>query len=130
MADQRASDADRERKLDELRRHAGDGRLDMEELEERIGAALRARTLEELAELTADLPTRRPRLRPPRIRGELRAYLAVQAMLVAIWALTGMGYFWPVWPMLGWGIPLLACRRVASSRAGHCARGTSRTARA
>ena len=25
-------------------------------------------------------------------------------MFVAIWALTGMGYFWPVWPILGWGV--------------------------
>jgi hypothetical protein len=29
------------------------------------------------------------------------------ALLVAIWALTGMGYFWPVWPALGWGFALL-----------------------
>jgi signal transduction histidine kinase len=26
---------------------------------------------------------------------------AVLAFLVAIWAITGQGYFWPVWPMLG-----------------------------
>ena len=31
-------------------------------------------------------------------------YLAVSALLVAIWALTGAGYFWPIWPMLGWGV--------------------------
>ncbi|HEU4321125.1 MAG TPA: 2TM domain-containing protein [Acidimicrobiia bacterium] len=28
-------------------------------------------------------------------------------MLVVIWALSGQNYFWPVWPMLGWGIGLL-----------------------
>jgi hypothetical protein len=27
-------------------------------------------------------------------------------LLVSIWVLTGAGYFWPVWPMLGWGIPM------------------------
>jgi hypothetical protein len=27
-------------------------------------------------------------------------------LLVAIWALTGAGYFWPVWPILGWGLCL------------------------
>jgi hypothetical protein len=31
-------------------------------------------------------------------------YAAVSLLLVAIWALTGMGYFWPVWPILGWGV--------------------------
>ena len=29
------------------------------------------------------------------------------ALLLAIWALTGAGYFWPVWPALGWGIGIL-----------------------
>ena len=127
----RASDADRERVIEELRRHAGEGRLDLDELEERIAAALRARTLEELGPLTADLPSRRARIRRLRLGPELRAYLAVQALLVAIWALTGMGYFWPIWPMLGWGIPLFACsRRATPSRARHCSRGRSRAARA
>ncbi|MBA3437053.1 MAG: XRE family transcriptional regulator, partial [Thermoleophilaceae bacterium] len=32
------------------------------------------------------------------------------ALLVAIWALTGEGYFWPVWPALGWGIGLMGPR--------------------
>jgi hypothetical protein len=34
-------------------------------------------------------------------------YLAVNAMLVVIWALTG-GFFWPVFPILGWGIGVAA----------------------
>ena len=38
----RASDDDRERVIDELRRHAGEGRLSVEELEERIERALAA----------------------------------------------------------------------------------------
>lgn len=42
------------------------------------------------------------------------------ALLVTIWLLTtSSGYFWPVWPMLGWGIGLashgLAARAVRSS---------------
>jgi hypothetical protein len=52
----RASDADRERVVDVLRVATGDGRLTAEELDERLGAALSARTLGELAALTADLP--------------------------------------------------------------------------
>ena len=36
----------------------------------------------------------------------LGAYLSVNLMLVVIWLLTGAGYFWPMWPMMGWGIGL------------------------
>ncbi len=39
-------------------------------------------------------------------RNHVAVYLIVNAMLVVIWALSGQGYFWPVWPMLGWGIGL------------------------
>ncbi len=35
-------------------------------------------------------------------------YLAVNAMLVVTWAMGSGGYFWPVWPMLGWGIGVVA----------------------
>jgi hypothetical protein len=31
-------------------------------------------------------------------------YVAVNAALVVIWALTGAGFFWPVFVILGWGI--------------------------
>jgi hypothetical protein len=34
----------------------------------------------------------------------LLAYVLVNAMLVGIWAVTGAGFFWPVFPLLGWGI--------------------------
>ncbi|MEU4872065.1 DUF1707 domain-containing protein [Streptomyces sp. NPDC021608] len=54
--DVRASHEDRDRVVDELRVAAGDGRLDAEELDSRLERALSARTLGELAELTADLP--------------------------------------------------------------------------
>jgi hypothetical protein len=99
----RASEVEREAVVDELRRHAAVGRLDVDELEQRIDAALAARTLDELAELKRDLPT------PPQSDfGEhLRVYAAVQLLLVAIWAVTGAGYFWPVWPFMGWGIGLV-----------------------
>ena len=33
-------------------------------------------------------------------------YLVVNALLVAIWALSGAGYFWPGWAIGGWGIGL------------------------
>ena len=56
----RASDADRDRVADHLREAAGEGRLEQEELEQRLEAAFGARTLADLDALTADLPRRRP----------------------------------------------------------------------
>ena len=99
----RASEAEREAAVEDLRRHASVGRLDVDELEQRVEAAFAARTLDDLAVLTRDLPT-------PAASdfGEhLTVFLAVNALLVAIWALTGAGYFWPVWPFVGWGIAVV-----------------------
>jgi hypothetical protein len=33
-------------------------------------------------------------------------FVAVNAMLIAIWAATGADFFWPIFPLLGWGIGL------------------------
>jgi hypothetical protein len=52
----RASHEDRDRVVDQLRVAAGDGRLTAEELDERVGLALSARTYADLVPLTADLP--------------------------------------------------------------------------
>jgi hypothetical protein len=51
----RASDADRDRVIELLRAAVADGRLDPAEFDERLDAALAARTIEALAPLTADL---------------------------------------------------------------------------
>jgi hypothetical protein len=51
----RASDADREQVAEVLREAVADGRLDMEEFEERLSAVYSARTLGDLVEVTADL---------------------------------------------------------------------------
>ncbi len=51
----RASDADRERVVEILRRAAGDGRLDLEELDQRLESAYQLRTLGELDALTRDV---------------------------------------------------------------------------
>jgi Domain of unknown function (DUF1707)/2TM domain len=127
----RASDGDRDVAVDELRAHAADGRLTVEELEDRVQRALAARTLGDLADLTRDLPDRgspKPPARARRrrsLRPELSAFVAVMVLLIAIWAFTGAGYFWPLWPALGWGVFVLAphnhlgfpvCRPNGSSR--------------
>jgi hypothetical protein len=144
MTDVLASDADRDEIAERLRAATADGRLTAEELEERLERAFTARTEAELAPLVADLPAAvaapaaaatpaRPRRRGPD-RDHLRAYIAVNVMLVAIWALTGAGYFWPIWPILGWGIGVLSdgggrlggpCRRRSSSPASSTGRWPS-----
>ena len=39
-------------------------------------------------------------------RNHVAAYVLVNALLVAIWAFSGGGYFWPIWSIAGWGIGL------------------------
>jgi Domain of unknown function (DUF1707) len=62
----RASYADRDRVAEQLRIAAGDGRLSAEELDERLGLALTARTYAELTALTRDLPAVAGAPGPPR----------------------------------------------------------------
>jgi hypothetical protein len=56
----RAGDAERERVAEKLRVAAGDGRIDLAELEERLDQTYRAKTYGELDALLADLPDKRP----------------------------------------------------------------------
>lgn len=55
----RASDADRERVAEVLRTAAAEGRLHLDELDERLAAVYAARTYAELEPITHDLPTAR-----------------------------------------------------------------------
>jgi hypothetical protein len=56
----RVSDADRERVTARLREHFAEGRLTQEELDERITAALNAKTFGDLRRIMADLPEPEP----------------------------------------------------------------------
>lgn len=55
----RASDADREHVAERLRKAADEGRLFVDEFDERLGQALSARTYGELDAIIADLPAKR-----------------------------------------------------------------------
>jgi Domain of unknown function (DUF1707) len=55
----RVSDADRHQVAELLRAAAGEGRLDIEELEQRLESAYAAKTLGDLVPLTSDLPVGR-----------------------------------------------------------------------
>jgi uncharacterized protein DUF1707/2TM domain-containing protein len=112
----RVSDAEREAVADRLRAAAGEGRLDADELDERLTAAYGARTSAELAPLTADLPAppapapaRVPVTRDEHVRRRLAAFITANLICIGIWAASGAdGSFWPVWVLLGTGIGLVA----------------------
>jgi len=40
-------------------------------------------------------------------RGDLVAYVVINAFLIGVWAASGFGYFWPGWVLAGWGVLLL-----------------------
>jgi Domain of unknown function (DUF1707) len=117
----RASDADREAVAERLRRAAVEGRLEPDELEQRLGAALSARTYGQLDGLLADLPSGavRPRERS-RLAVGARSVAAVAVpvavalvallALVTVVAIAAAG--WMVW-MLIW---LLVCTGRCSAR--------------
>jgi uncharacterized membrane protein len=119
----RASDADRDRTTALLREHHAAGRLTAEEFDERMNAALDAKTLGELDDLLADLPLidlyrlpheslRRPASPPHRslvprdsgqqLAGRFPAAVATWAVVTgtAIWAVlavVGVGTYFPWW---------------------------------
>jgi hypothetical protein len=108
----RASDADREQLADELRAHAVAGRIDTDELEERVQTAYSARTLGELDALRRDLPAtpeqlalavreRRSQLVRRTIQ-ETGGSLGLFAVCTAIWIGSGAtGFFWPLFVVIG-----------------------------
>src|SRR5215472_8174993 len=67
----RVSDADRDRVSDQLRDHFAAGRITSDELDERLSAALNAKTYGDLRRIMADLPGPVPaltRTAPPPLR--------------------------------------------------------------
>ena len=107
----RASDAEREAVAQELRDHAAAGRLDPDELEERLTRAYSAKTHGELEGLTTDLPAAAPAPAPPELkRRELpdrmkpvaARWVAFNVAAILVWAATGDGLndFWPKWVLL------------------------------
>jgi class 3 adenylate cyclase len=59
-------------------------------------------------------------------RHHLTVYLLVNVFLIGIWAASGGGYFWPIWPILGWGIGLAVHGAPLISGAGSRRRRASR----
>ena len=58
-----------------------------------------------------DVPPALPPREPAGWRGPVVPSWAVPSLVcVAIWLMTGAGYFWPMWVILGTGIPVLLAR--------------------
>lgn len=148
----RAGDTDRVAVATVLGRHMAEGRLTVEEYDERLARAYAARTYGELDQLTTDLPSsdRHHRVEPvrrehpapvnacgamagPWARGgrdgsPWRSWLSTALIVVAIWAVTSFVAgalipFWPIWVIAPWGAVLLA-QTVSGGRHGHPARGS------
>jgi hypothetical protein len=59
-------------------------------------------------EATAEREQVRKRLQDRRDFGShLVVFVVVNAFLIAAWATTGSGYFWPAWVLASWGIGLV-----------------------
>jgi hypothetical protein len=99
----RASDAERSATAELLRRHHAEGRLDVDELEQRLERCYAAKTRGELDALTTDLPG--PQRRRPsgqrRPRGPMLALpgLVLLAAIVAVSVTTGAHVLWLIWPL-------------------------------
>jgi hypothetical protein len=109
----RASDADREKIVDQLRLAMNEGRLTLPEFDERLQQVYAAKTYGELTPLLSDLPAQRQSQRaraegiPQWITIMWTPWVFVNALCVAIYLATGAGYFWPFWVAVPWGLALL-----------------------
>ncbi|MGH2947267.1 MAG: DUF1707 SHOCT-like domain-containing protein [Solirubrobacteraceae bacterium] len=102
----RAADRDREAVAERLRHAAVEGRLEPEELEERLHAALRARTYGDLQRLLADLPARtEPAVRRalPIMRVALAVALTLAVLAAVVIVAAVMAAWWIVWAILWFG---------------------------
>ncbi|MBV9951830.1 MAG: DUF1707 domain-containing protein [Acidimicrobiia bacterium] len=90
------SDSDRQAVIDALQRHTGDGRLTLDEFEERVDEVLEARTRADLDATLRELPSLRGDAphRPSRGHAPLRAVAAF--VLVALLV---TGHFWVLIPL-------------------------------
>jgi hypothetical protein len=134
----RAADTDRAKVADRLRVALDEGRLSLDEYDERLQRAYAAKTYGELDQLLVDLPAVIPAERsqvavpsagPARpapaeagasaadvrrwLAGVWGAWLIAVLINVVIWAAVSLGngeliYFWPIWVGGPWGAVLLA----------------------
>jgi hypothetical protein len=106
----RTSDQEREQVAEILRAAMTEGRLTLQEGEERLAAAYATKFRDELAPLTADLPDggRRALAETPQARLATRRSLrrhagfvmSIALILTGLWVLSGAHFFWPAIPLV------------------------------
>jgi fatty acid desaturase len=106
----RASDADRDAVAERLRHAAAEGRLEPEELEERLHTALRARTYGDLRRLLTDLPAkpmawerRRAEAMPAAgiaLAVAMRVVLALAVVAIVLIVAVVMAASWILWAIV------------------------------
>jgi uncharacterized protein DUF1707 len=138
----RASDHDRQEVVDRLRGALADGRLKMDEFEDRVGLAYQAVTYGDLAPLCADLPAVGSKTAPQAARPALSApdrapwrgvladlpmtlrvlwtiWLTAVSINIVVWALVSgttahLAYPWPLWVAGPYGAALFAVSAVVT----------------
>jgi hypothetical protein len=125
----RASDGDREKIASRLRDAHAEGRLSIEEFNDRLDALYQAQTYGEIEPLVRDIPVMRTHQTPEIVKATnapptpkrqdgkaLRVMWTIWACAVSlnvmIWLLVSLGngspeYFWPAWVAGPWGAVLL-----------------------
>lgn len=100
------------------------GYLELGEYDSRLQTAFSAQTVAELRQLTADLPVATLRRNDPQraaarqrairrgVQWHLAGYLVMVVIVLTVWLAVGLSagawYFWPIWPILGAGLGLVA----------------------
>ena len=106
----RTSDQEREQVATILRAAMTEGRLTLEEGEERLAATYATKYRDELGPLTADLPDggRRALAETPEaklatrrgLRRHASFVIVLAAFLTSLWVLSGAHFFWPAIPLV------------------------------
>lgn len=123
--DMRASDGDRDRTAAALREHVAEGRLTVDEFNERLEQVYTSRTYGELATLTSDLPeidlnrlpavSKESKPAPEQQPGQVNPWVPwaiASGINWVIWLIVSITsgdviYPWPLWVMGPWGVVLL-----------------------
>jgi hypothetical protein len=129
----RTSDAEREQVATILRAAVSEGRLSLEEGDDRLGKLYQAKYRDELGPLTADLPGggwdalhRTPEALAGirrRLRLHAGAATLIAGVLIGLWVLSGAHFFWPLIPLAILTFSFLRHRRFARYAAYGWGRG-------
>jgi hypothetical protein len=100
----RAGDADRAKAVERLGRHFGEGRLTVEEFDERVGQAHAAVYLDQLPPLFTDLPPEPAPVAPRRPRSQTwapsAAFIVLAALVVSMSTVMAVHGVVPIFPLL------------------------------